>query len=86
MVNAIQSSDTSDLVRKGGYSTKIEEIEKKIPNHDKYITTKEFNKLIKEDFAERLKKVNLASNSDTADFVKETNFDEKLVKINSKVT
>ena len=30
-------------------------IEDKIPNHDKYITTQEFNKLTAENFAGRLK-------------------------------
>ena len=45
-VNAIQTTDTSDLVKKADYNTKIGEIEKKILDHDhsnKYITTKEFN-------------------------------------------
>ena len=32
-VNVIQSTDTSDLVKKDYYNTKIDEIEKKIPNH-----------------------------------------------------
>ena len=32
---------------KGDYTTKIEEIEKKKPDHDKYITTPEFNELAK---------------------------------------
>ena len=37
----------SNLVKKTDYNTKINEIEKKITdhNHDKYITTPEFNKL-----------------------------------------
>ena len=45
-VNAIQTTDTSDLVKKADYNTKIGEIEKKILDHDhsnKYIPTKEFN-------------------------------------------
>ena len=46
-VNAIQTTDTSNLVKKTDYNTKISEIEKKITDHDhdKYITTQEFNKL-----------------------------------------
>ena len=44
--NAIQTTDTSNLDKKADYNTKIEEIEKKIPAHGKYITTQEFNKLI----------------------------------------
>ena len=35
--------------------TKIEKDEKKIPNHDVYITTQEFKKLASENFAERSK-------------------------------
>ena len=42
--------------KKTDYNTKINEIEKKITdhNHDKYITTPEFNKLTSENFAARL--------------------------------
>ena len=36
------------------YKTKIDEIENKIPDHGKYITTQEFNKLTSEHFAARL--------------------------------
>ena len=39
-------------------------------DHDKYITTQEFNKLTADNFAERLKQGNLASENDIADFVK----------------
>ena len=43
----INATDPSELVKKADYKTKINEIEKKITddNHDKYITTQEFNKL-----------------------------------------
>ena len=34
-------------------------MENKIPNHDKYITTPEFNKLTAESFAARLKQADL---------------------------
>ena len=34
---------------------KTNEVENKIPNHDKYITTPEFNKLAAENFTARLK-------------------------------
>ena len=45
-VNAVQTSDTSDLVKKFNYNTKINEIENKILDHghDKSITAQEFNK------------------------------------------
>ena len=48
----------SDLVKKTDYNIKINEMEKKITDHDhsnKYITTTKFNKLSAESFAARLK-------------------------------
>ena len=53
----------SSLVKKTDYNSKINEIEKKMTdnNHDKYITTPEFNKLIAENFAARLAQANLAT-------------------------
>ena len=45
-------------------NTKISEVENKIPNHDKCITTPEFNKLIAECFAARLKEANLMTKPD----------------------
>ena len=40
-------SDVSNLVKKTDYDTKISDLEKKLTdyNHDKYITTPEFNAL-----------------------------------------
>ena len=57
-------------------SEKYNEIEKKIKgrDHDKYITTPEFNKLTSENFAARLRQENLASKSDIANFVKKDRF------------
>ena len=46
-VNGIRTIDTSDLVEKADYNTNIEDIEKKIPNYDKNITSNKFNNLIK---------------------------------------
>ena len=56
--------------KKTDCNTKIYEIEKKItdPNHDKYITTSEVNKLTSENFAARLKQANLVSKGDIANF------------------
>ena len=51
------------------YNTKINEIEKKIIDHDhsnKYTTTPEFIKLTAKNFTARLKQANLASKSDIA--------------------
>ena len=46
-------------------------------NHDKYITTQEFNKLTSENFTARLAQANLISKNDIANFVKKTDFDDK---------
>ena len=71
LVTTVNAINTSELVLKTDYNTKIKEIEAKIPpDHDKYITTPEFNKLTKEKFDERLKQENLASKNDIADFIK----------------
>ena len=47
----------SNLVKNSDYNTKISENENEITNdhdHDKYITTQEFNKLTAENFPTRL--------------------------------
>ena len=66
-------------------NTKIREIENKCTDHDhdNYITTREFNKLTAENFTARLKKASLASKSDIANFVKKTDFDNKLKNVRS---
>ena len=68
------------------YKTKINEIEKKITDHDhinKYITTPEFNKLTSENFAVRLKQANVVSKSDIATIVNKTNFHKDLKDVSS---
>ena len=62
----------SNLVKKTDYNTKINEIEKSITvhDHDKYITTPEFNKLTAENLDARLAQANLGSKSDIVNFVK----------------
>ena len=63
-MNAIQTTDTIDLVKKKtDYDTKFSEIEKAITDHDhsnKYITTLEFNYLTAKNFTAILKQANLA--------------------------
>ena len=44
-VNAIQTNDTSNFVRKAYCNTANGEIENKTPSHDNNLTTQEFNKL-----------------------------------------
>ena len=58
-------------------NTKINEIEKKIPNRYKYISTPEFNKLTGESYAARLKQANL---------VIKTDFDDRLKSFNKPIT
>ena len=87
--NAIQTSDTSNLVKKTGNDTTLSKNEKKITDHDdnnKYITTQKFNKSYSENFAARLKQANLATKADITDFLEQTNFDDKLKNLNKKAT
>ena len=58
-------------------NTKISEIKKKTPDHPKYITTQEFNKLTAENFTARLKQANL---------VNKTESDNKLTSFNKIIT
>ena len=57
-------------------NTKINKVGNKIPDHNKYITTLEVNKLTAENFAARLKQTNLGSKTD---------FDNKLISFNSQI-
>ena len=73
LVNAIQTTNTSNLVEKTGYNTKINETEKNT-GHDqtnKYIITTllESNKLTLENFAS-IAQTNLASKNNIVAFVK----------------
>ena len=52
-------------------------------NYDKYIITPEFNKFVAETFALRLKRANLSSISDIANFLNKTDFDNKLKDVTS---
>ena len=60
--------------KKTEYNTKVSEIEKKVTDHDhdKYITTSEFNNLTAKSFAARLAQ---------ADLVRKTDFDTKLIRL-----
>ena len=87
-VNAIGTIDTSDLLKKTDQNTKINETENNILDHDydEYITTQESNRLMAETFANELKQTNLASKNNITDFVKNTDFDNKLKNISKGVT
>ena len=67
-------------------TTALTAVENKIPDHNKSITTPEFNKLTTEHFTARLKQTNLATKGGIADFVKKTDFDDKLKNVNKEVT
>ena len=69
--------DTISLVTTTVLNTKIGEVEKNFFDHAKYINTQEFNKLNAESFAARLKQPN---------FFNKTDFDNKLISFNKKVT
>ena len=58
-------------------------MKQKIPSHDKYITTQEFNSLTTENFGARSKQTKLATKDDIDSFVKKK--DEKLRTIDNKV-
>ena len=72
-------SDVSYLVKKTDYNTKFTEVENKLNNHnhDKYITTPEFNTLAADVFNARLAQANL---------ITKTDFDAKLSSLNRKIT
>ena len=70
--------DVSNLVKKTDYNTKINEIKKKVThhNHDKYITTLEFNNLKAKSLAARLVQANS---------INKTCFHTKLISLNKKI-
>ena len=71
--------DVSSLVKKTNYDTKITEIEKKLTdhNHDKYITTPEFNTLAADGFNARLAQANL---------VVKISFDNSVSSLDTKIS
>ena len=66
------------LVKKTDSNTKITDIEKKLTdhNHDKYITTPEFNNLAADVFNVKLKRANL---------VRRTDFDNSVSSLINKI-
>ena len=71
-------TDASSLVKKTDYNNKVTAIENKLNNHnhDKYITTPEFNTLAADVFNARLAQANLVT----------TDFDAELSSLNRKIT
>ena len=58
-------------------NTKLSEVENKIPDNSKYVSTQEFNMLTAENSAARLKQ---------ADLVNKTDFDNKKTSFNRRIT
>ena len=71
--------DVSSLVKKADYDTETSDIEKKITdhNHDKYITTPEFNTRVASVFNATLSQANV---------ITKTVFDAKLSSVHKKIT
>ena len=69
----------SNLLNKTDYNTKITEIENTLTghNHDKYITTPEFNTLAEDVFNARLAQANL---------IRKTDFDNTVPSLNNEIT
>ena len=80
-----EKPSVSNLFKKADYNAEINTIQKKIidHNHDKYITTPEFNKFTKEILDYISKRANSASKSDIANLVNKTAFDNKLKYVTS---
>ena len=76
LVAKVNSIDTSRFVIKTKYDTDKSELENNNHNHDKYITTSEFNNLAADVFNARLAQANL---------VTKTDFDAKLSSFNKKI-
>ena len=70
---------TSKLLKKADYNTKVTDIKNKLNNHnhDKYITTPEFNILVADVFNATIAQANL---------ITKTDFDDKLSNLNRKIT
>ena len=73
-----KTPDVNSLVKKTDYNAKVTEIENKLNNHnhDKYITTTEFDTLAADAFNARLSQANL---------VTKTDFDNTVSSLNSKI-
>ena len=72
-----KTSDTTGLVTTTVLNTKINEVENKFFDHAKYITNQKFNNLATKNFPARSKQAKLVSKTD---------FDNKLISFNRKIT
>ena len=77
--------DVSNVIKKQA----ISEAENQITtdhDHDRFIIAQKLNKLTSENVNTKLANANLASKNDNANFVNKTDFDDKLKKLNKKIT
>ena len=69
--------------RKLALTQKLMKLKRKLLIIIKYITAPEFNKLTPKNLTARLKRANLASKNDIANYVNKTDFDNKLKDVTS---
>ena len=82
----ISTTDPSNLVNKANQDTKNGEQKINYQDHDRFITTQEFNKLTAENFVTRLKETKLVTKNCIVGFTKMTDFNGKGKKLYTKVT
>ena len=80
-----KTPSVGNLVNKINFNTKVTEIENKLNNHnhDKYITTQEFNTLAADVFNARLAQANLITKTDFDAIL--SNLNKKILKINQNI-
>ena len=71
-------------VKKTDCNTEFSEIDIKITTDHTRYTTEEFNELASKNLATRLAQANLASKNGITNFLKETDFDNKLISFNER--
>ena len=65
--------NVSDLVTTNAPDTEVGEVENKVPDHAKYITTREFNKFAGTKIDKRPEQINFVTNKDLNTVLKCTN-------------
>ena len=76
--NNINTTDTSNLVKKLIITQELMKLKTKLLYHDKYITTRKLNKLTSDSVNARIAQANIVSKNDIAYFVKKTDFVDEL--------
>ena len=85
-LNNINTTNTSNLVKKLTIAQRLMKLKNTdLDYSNKYITTQEFNKLTSEIFTSRLAQASLANKNYLCNFVKKTDFDDKLKRLSKKI-